>query len=128
MRAYFDADVVIWLLRDHPAARALFDRLAEQTDVELWMCAMQRAEIVLHMRPGEETLTFDFLSLFRTHPVTEEIVDLAGTYFRQWRHSHGIDENDAILAATVSLTGGRIVTLNVKHYPMPGVAVERAWD
>ena len=35
--------------------------------------------------------------------------------------------NDAILAATVLQTGGKIYTLNSKHYPMPEVTVQRAW-
>lgn len=40
---------------------------------------------------------------------------------------HGIDVNDAILAATVAATGGKIITQNVKHYPMPDIAVVKAW-
>ena len=34
---------------------------------------------------------------------------------------------DALLAATVMTTGGKIHTLNVKHFPMPDLLVERAW-
>lgn len=94
----------------------------------MWMSAIQRAEIVMHMKAGEEAATLELLSLFHTEPVTDEVVDLAATFYRQWRSSHGIDVNDAILAATATLTGGRIITLNTKHYPMPGIAVERAWE
>jgi len=32
-----------------------------------------------------------------------------------------------MLAATVASTGGKIYTLNVKHHPMPDLAVVRAW-
>jgi len=35
--------------------------------------------------------------------------------------------NDAILAATVIQTGGRIYTLNIKHFPMPEINVQKAW-
>jgi predicted nucleic acid-binding protein len=59
--------------------------------------------------------------------VNREIIDLAGRYFREFRSSNGIDINDAILAATCALTGGRIYTLNKKHYPMRDIVVEKAW-
>lgn len=48
-------------------------------------------------------------------------------YFRQWYPSHGIDINDALLAATAVETGGLIFTLNTKHYPMEEVIVKKAW-
>jgi len=35
--------------------------------------------------------------------------------------------DDAVLAATVLHTGGKIYTLNSKHYPMPEIPVQRAW-
>ena len=88
---------------------------------------MQRAEVVFFMRPNEEEATMSFLSRFKTEPVTQAIVDLAGTLYRRWHPSHGIDVNDAILAATVVATGGKIMTQNVKHYPMSEVIVEKGW-
>ena len=47
--------------------------------------------------------------------------------YRTWHKSHGTDVNDALLAATVALTGGRLFTLNLKHYPMPDIAVRAGW-
>jgi hypothetical protein len=91
------------------------------------MGAIQRAEIVFFMRPEEETATMSLLSRLRTAPVTQSIVDVAGAFYRRWHPSHGIDVNDALLAATVTESGGRIVTRNVKHYPMPDVNVQKAW-
>jgi predicted nucleic acid-binding protein len=79
------------------------------------------------MRPGEESATLSFLSRFKTEPVTREIVDEAAGFFRRWHRSHGVDVNDAILAATAAATGGKIYTQNVKHYPMPDVAVIKGW-
>ena len=46
---------------------------------------------------------------------------------RKWHSSHGLDINDAMLAATVKNTGGKIYTLNVKHYPMSDLVVLKAW-
>jgi predicted nucleic acid-binding protein len=127
MRVYVDSDVLIWHLRGEPKALAFLRRLGERTDGERWIGAMQRAEVVFFMRPGEEEGTRLFLSQFKTAAVDQAIVDKAATLYRRWAPSHGIDANDALLAATVMITGGKIVCLNVKHYPMPEVVVEKAW-
>jgi predicted nucleic acid-binding protein len=79
------------------------------------------------MRPGEETATRALLSRFKTEPVTQAIVDRGGEMYRRWHPSHGVDVNDAILAATVATTGGKIRTQNVKHFPMPDVSVVKGW-
>jgi predicted nucleic acid-binding protein len=105
----------------------LLRELATERGVELWTGALQRAEVVFFMRPDEESDTLSFLSRFKTEPVTQEVVDAAGSMYRKWNPSHGIDVNDAVLAATAALTGGSIYTLDTKHYPMPEVGVKKAW-
>ncbi len=127
MRAYIDSDILIWHLRGERRAAGFLRALAADSSVELWMGALQRAELVFFMRPAEEAGTLLLLSRFRTAPVTEEIVDNAGQLYRRWHRSHGTDINDAILAATVISTGGRIYSQNLKHYPMPEVLASRAW-
>lgn len=88
---------------------------------------MQRAEVVFFMRPVEESATLLFLAQFHTASVDQPIIDKAGEFYRKWNPRSGTEVNDAILAATVLHTGGKIYTLNTKHYPMPEVAVQRAW-
>ena len=127
MRVYVDSDVLIWHLRGEKKAAAFLRKLASTAEIELWTGAMQRAEIVFFMRAGEEAATMSLLSRLKTQPVTQVIVDLAGTIYRRWRPSHGVDVNDALLAASVATTGGKIVTRNVRHFPMPDVVVEKAW-
>jgi len=127
MRAYVDSDVLIWHLRGEQKALACLRRLREGTDFELWVGAMQRAEVVFFMRLEEEEGTRLFLSQFKTAPMDQAIVDKAGSLYRRWAPSHGIDANDALLAATAMITGGKIVCLNVKHYPMPEIVAEKAW-
>jgi len=126
MRAYVDSDVLIWHLRGELRASRLFRSLADEGS-ELWIGAMQRAEVVFFMRPAEEPATLSFLSRFKTEPVTQAVVDLAGTFYRRWHPSHAIGANDALLAATAASTGGKIYTRNVKHFPMPDVPVLKAW-
>ena len=127
MRAYIDTGVLIWHLRGERKAMTFLRRLRDGGDYELWTGAMQRAEVVFFMRPEEEETTQLFLSQFRTAPVDQAVVDRAGILYRPWHPSHGIDINDALLAATAMQTGGRIFCLNVKHYPMPDVLVKKAW-
>ena len=127
MRAYIDSDVLIWHLRGERKAKELLVHLREQERYDLYTGAMQRAEIVFFMRIEEEKATELFLSQIKTESVDQKIVDVAGEFYRKWNPSYGIDVNDAILATTVLQTGGRVYTLNTKHFPMPEVNVQRAW-
>jgi len=127
MRVYIDSDVLIWHLRGERKALKFLQRLHDSGEYELWMGAMQRAEIVFFMKPQEETATLLLLSQFKTASVDQRIVDAAATLYRRWQPSHGLDINDAILAATVMQTGGQIFCLNTRHYPMAGLLVKKAW-
>ncbi len=127
MRAYIDSDVLIWHLRGERKTSKLIRYLRDEEKLELWIGAMQRAEIVFFMRPEEESSTELFLSQFKTASVDQSIIDQAGKLYRKWNPSHGIDINDAILAATVQSTGGKIYCLNVKHYPFNDIPVQKAW-
>jgi len=126
MRAYIDSDILIWHLRGEHKALEFLQLLEDDGIYEVWTGALQRAEVVFFMRPEEEE-TLLFLSQFKTATVDQEIVDTAGVLYRRWHPSHGIDVNDAFLAATAIQTGGRIFCLNIKHYPMPDVLVSKAW-
>jgi predicted nucleic acid-binding protein len=127
MRAYIDSDVLIWHLRGERRALNFFRTFKQKGEYELWVGAMQRAEVVFFMRPEEEEATELFLSQFKTAPVDQAIIDMAGVLYRKWHPGHGIDINDAILAATAIKTGGVIYCLNRKHYPMTALVVHRAW-
>lgn len=127
MRAFIDSDVFIWHLRGQKKARNFLRGLRDEGEYDLWTGAMQRAEVVFFMREHEAVSTLELLSQFQTEPVDQALVDEAGALFRKWNPAHGIDVNDALLAASARRTGGRIFTLNRKHYPMPDVLVAQAW-
>jgi predicted nucleic acid-binding protein len=126
MRAYFDSDILIWQLKGEKRAQDLFRRLSEESS-EFWVGTLQRLELVFFMKPHEAKETRLLLSRFKTQSVTQEIVDKGSELYRQWNPSHGIEINDAILAATVEITGGKIYTLNTKHFPMPHVVSVKGW-
>jgi len=128
MRAYIDSDILIWHLRGEKKATNFLRKLAGSGEYELWVGALQRGEILFFMRPEEEQATELFLSQFKTAPVDQAIIDAAGRLFRKWNPSHGIDFNDAILAATAAETGGHIFTLSRKHYPMTEIVIKQAWN
>ena len=126
MRAYINADILIWHLRGDKRALKFFQNLQEKkAEYELWIGAIQRAEIVFFMRPDEEESTTLFLSQFKTASLDQSCVDLGASLYRKWHPSHGLDINDALLAALVMQTGGKIYCLNKKHYPMPEIIVEK---
>ena len=127
MRTYVDADVLIWHLRGLATAQGFIAGLRANPAYELWVGAMQRAEILFFMRPDEEAATFGLFSQFKTASVGQAIIDAAGELYRRWNPSHGIGVNDAILAATVQATGGKLYCLNTRHFPMDDILVERAW-
>ncbi len=60
----------------------------------------------------------DLLSLFRIVPVTQELARAGGLYKRDFSQSHGVGLADAINAATADSEKAKLMTLNVKHYPM----------
>lgn len=127
MRAYIDADILIWHLRGSRNALDFLRGLRDGNEYELWTGIMQRAEVAFFMRPEEEEPTLLFLAQFKTEPIDQSLIDEAASLYRKWHPSHGIDVNDAILAATAIQTGGRIFCLNTKHYPMSEVLVKKAW-
>ncbi|OFW28054.1 MAG: hypothetical protein A3H97_16170 [Acidobacteria bacterium RIFCSPLOWO2_02_FULL_65_29] len=127
MRAYIDSDILIWHLRGERKAASLLRRLAAEEGTDLWIGALQRAEVVFFMQPDEIEATRSFLSQFKTEAATQVIIDRGADFYRKWHPSHGIDVNDAILAATAATTGGKIYTLNLKHYPMADVVTLKGW-
>jgi len=126
VKVFVDSDLLIWHLRGERWAASLLRRLRGTPGNELWTGALQRAEVLFFAKPEEEPDTLALLSLLRTAPVTAEVVDRGAALFRRWQPSHGVDVADALLAATVVEAGGKLVTGNVKHFPMPEVTVERA--
>lgn len=128
IKAYIDTDILIWHLKGNQNASNLLEDLCKSNEYELWIGAMQRAEILFYMRPSEESLTTLLLSQFNTAIVDQNVIDLASQIYRSWNPSHGTDVNDAILAATAILNNGHIFCQNTKHYPMPEVIVHKGWN
>lgn len=115
--ALVDTDVLIDVLRGEAAAR---DQLrGELTAERVYGSVLTRAEVLAGMRPGEEDRTFAQLRAVRWLPVDHRIADRAGELARAHRRdAPGIGLPDYVIAATADMLDLRLLTRNVRHFPM----------
>jgi predicted nucleic acid-binding protein len=112
-----DSSVLIAYLKGAPEARDVV-RPAIETG-EAAASVLSRVEIEGGMRTGERTAVARLMSAMHLVPVSDPIAARAGAHLRRYRRSHqGIDVVDYVIAATAELSGARLATLNVKHFPM----------
>ena len=55
------------------------------------------------------------------------IADEAGEYMRKFRKSHALSIGDAVIAATAKAMSIKLVTRNIKHYPMKDVEIVKPY-
>jgi predicted nucleic acid-binding protein len=112
-----DSDVLVHHLRGDEVARAWL-RNARSAG-PLSTSAVSVAEIRGGMRSAERRSVETLLGILRVEPVTEEVAHHAGDLRRRFRRSHvGVGIADYLIAATASVTGLELATLNVRHFPM----------
>ena len=117
MTVLVDTSVLIDVLRgDQAAAAVLRDSRSEG---ELHASEVTRSGVLAGMRSREETATRGLLEVCTWHPLDEEIAERAGELGRRWLPGNrGIDAADLAIAATVLWLNARLLTRNVKHFPM----------
>ncbi len=117
MSVLVDTSILVDYLRGHSGAGDLLER--ERVADVLHASEITRIEVLAGMRPVEEDATRALLSTLVWHPVDAEIAEEAGVLGRQWLPSHHtIDSADLAIAATAVCIDARLLTRNVRHFPM----------
>jgi len=115
--ALVDTSILIDYLRGHAGAGDLLER--ERVADVLHASEITRMEVLAGMRPTEADTTRALLSILVWHPVDAEIAEEAGSLGRQWLpRDHTIDSADLAIAATAVCLDARLLTRNVRHFPM----------
>jgi predicted nucleic acid-binding protein len=110
-----DTGIIIDLLRGHKKAVDFFNDYAQRVSFS----AVSVAEIYTGIRTSKEERAVERLfAAFPVLPVTVDIARIAGKFSQVFRHSHGVEIPDALIAATCSTHALSLHTLNCSHYPM----------
>lgn len=117
MTVLVDTSVLIDYLRGHDDAAQLLE--SERATGQVHASEITRLEVLAGMRVAEEHQTHSLLSIFAWHAVDSVIAEKAGELGRAWLPSHrGIDAADLAIAATTVVLDARLLTMNVRHFPM----------
>ena len=118
MRLLLDTSVLIDHLRGDPRAVSLLTQSAGAGD-ELWSVTVVRMEVLAGMRPREERATLALLDALRWQDVTVDLADRGAALARRFLKSHsGVDTSDYLVAAAAELLEAKLLTQNVRHFPM----------
>ncbi|MGH2365098.1 MAG: type II toxin-antitoxin system VapC family toxin [Chloroflexota bacterium] len=116
MSALVDTSILIDYLRGDPRAGELLER--ERARDALQASEITRLEILAGMRREDEHQTRLLLSTLVWHPVDAAVAEEAGALGSWLASHHTIDSADLAIAATAICTGTRLLTRNIKHFPM----------
>ena len=117
-----DTTVAVDHLRGDEGAVDLLRRLVEDDEV-LAASEVVRFELVAGVQEDELAALEQFFSAVSWVAVGEEVARAAGALARNYRPAHsGIDAADYLIAATALLLEAKLLTTNVRHFPMlPGL-------
>lgn len=119
MTVVVDTSILIDLLQGEPAAaQTLYESRGSGL---LHASEVVRLEVLAGMREREEKATRALFSAFTWHPLDGRIAEIAGEPGRRWLPGNrGIDSADLVITATAIALDARLLTRNVKHFPMFG--------
>ena len=110
-----DTSILVDILRGRKDALACLDR--QTTPPSLSAVSLMELHAGCHNQREEA----DIARLQRTlkvHAIDTVIASRAGVFVRHYQASYGLDDIDALIAATAEHHDVKLATLNVKHFPM----------
>lgn len=118
MTVLLDTAVLVDHLRGDPRALRLLEQLLAE-DEAIWAATPTRTELLAGVRPTEREALDQLLDGLIWVDITSAIADDAGEMAHKHRRSHiGIDTVDYLVAAAARAVDARLLTLNVRHFPM----------
>jgi predicted nucleic acid-binding protein len=122
MTVLLDSSVLIDHLRGDPRAVELLDELAI-ADEAIWAATPTRTELLAGIRARERDALARLFAALAWVDITTAIADDAGELAHQYGRAHpGIDTADYLIAGAARSLGARLLTLNVRDFPMfPGL-------
>jgi predicted nucleic acid-binding protein len=110
-----DSSVLIDVQRRYKPALAW---LARQDQTALFVSSATAFELYAGAdRPGAAEAVRQMLDAVSIVVVDAVIAEKGASIFRRYEASHGVDEFDAIIAATALVARLPLVTRNVRHFP-----------
>ncbi len=119
-RLLLDTEVLVEYLRGREEAVGYLEGLAS----DLYVSVISIAKLFAGVRGDEEERSLrQFLLAFDAVPVTEKVARTGGLYRRGYGPIHGTGLADALIAATTSESGAKLVSFNRRHFPMVEITV-----
>ncbi len=117
-----DSDILIDHLRKEKNALRFLQTEIENNSL-LFISVISRVEIYAGIRKGEEDIVKSLFEMLTPVDVNVMIADKAGEYLQKFSKSHTLNIGDSLIAATAREMKLRLVTRNVKHYPMKDIEI-----
>lgn len=118
MTVLVDTPVLIDHLRGDARALRLLSDLFGQED-RVWAATPTRTEVIAGLRQTEAVAVAELFGILSWVDIDVAVADAAGEFARHYSRAHsGIGTTDYLIAAAAVSIGARLVTLNVRHYPM----------
>ncbi len=118
MTVLVDTSILVDHLRGDERAVSLMRSLLADGG-QVWAATPTRTEIFAGIRSAERDPMMQLFGLLEWMDIDAAVADAAGELARRYRRSHsGIDTTDYLIAAAAQSIGARLLTLNVRHFPM----------
>lgn len=118
MTVLVDSDILIEVTRARDSEiLSKWAELAESQD-DVLCSPVSIAELWQGALPRERDVLTNLFRALTCVPIDTETGRKAGEFLHRYRKSHGLELGDALIAASVVVTGAALWTRNRKHYPM----------